>query len=153
MQTSFSLFRRAKNKAFRNFLLSKKLAKKLGKFSLSLALATGVVLGGAALAVDINSASQEALEGVKGIGATRAKLIVEERNKNGAYKSPEDLTSRVKGVGDKTIAKLKEQGLTFESNGSSGGSKNSRSRTGAKSTQSNQSQEVASQQRQRAKVQ
>lgn len=147
MHTTFSLFRRSKNVVLRKFALSKRVAKRLGKFSLGLALATGVVLGGAALAVDINSASQEALEGVKGIGATRAKLIVEERNKNGAFKSPEDLTSRVRGVGDKTIAKLREQGLTFDSNAQNSNAKTTRARSTNRSVKSNNSQETRNQQK------
>lgn len=131
MFTSMSLFGRSRNSAFRKFALTKRLFKKLSKISVGLALATGVVLGGVAVAVDINSATQESLESVKGIGSTRAKLIIEERNKNGAYKSAEDLSQRVRGVGDKTVTKLREQGLTFESEGQSK-AKNSRIRNASK---------------------
>lgn len=132
MFTSIGLFGRRKNSAFRKVALTKRIVKKLGKISVGLALATGVVLGGVAVAVDINSASQESLESIKGVGSARAKLIIEERNKNGAYKSPEDLSNRVRGVGDKTVSKMREQGLTFESDGQSKVVKGSRLRGASK---------------------
>ena len=39
---------------------------------------------------------------LKGIGMTKAKAIVEYREKHGPFKSPEDL-SLVKGIGDRTV--------------------------------------------------
>lgn len=138
MFTSIGLFGRRKNSVFRKIQLTKRIVKKLGKISVGLALATGVLLGGVAVAVDINSASQESLESVKGIGSAKAKLIIEERNKNGAYKSPEDLSNRVRGVGDKTVSKMREQGLTFDSDTQSRGAKGSRQKNVSKSTESGQ---------------
>lgn len=153
MHTSFKLFRRTRNNGFAKIALSTRVLKRLGRFSLGLALATGVAIGGVALAVDINSASQESLEGVKGIGASRAKLIIDERNKNGAFKSPEDLTSRVRGVGEKTIIKLREQGLTFESDSQVKSGRGSRTRVSSKSADSQQTQQAQEVSRQRSKPQ
>ena len=54
--------------------------------------------------VDINSADAETLSAeLKGIGLTKAKAIVEYRQKHGPFKNPEDL-SLVKGIGEKTVA-------------------------------------------------
>ena len=53
--------------------------------------------------VDINSADAQTLSAeLKGIGLTKAKAIVEYRQKHGPFKNPEDL-SLVKGIGDRTV--------------------------------------------------
>lgn len=57
-------------------------------------------------AVNINTASQGELDGVKGIGPSKAQAIIDYRTKNGPFKSLDDLKN-VKGFGDKSIAKLK----------------------------------------------
>lgn len=57
-------------------------------------------------AVDINAATQSELEAVKGIGPAKAKAIVDDRKKNGPYKSLDDLT-RVKGFGKASVDKLR----------------------------------------------
>ncbi len=59
-------------------------------------------------AVDINTASQQQLEGVNGIGPAKAKAIVEYRQKNGAFKSAEDLT-KVPGIKAATLNKIKSE--------------------------------------------
>jgi competence protein ComEA len=56
--------------------------------------------------VDINSASEAELQKVKGIGAAKAKAIVEYRKKNGNFTSVDDLT-KVKGFAAKSVAALK----------------------------------------------
>ena len=56
--------------------------------------------------VNINSADQEVLTQLPGIGPVTADRIVEYRKANGNFKSIDELTS-VKGIGDKTLAKLK----------------------------------------------
>lgn len=66
-----------------------------------------------AFAVDINKASQAELEAAKGIGPAKAKIIIDERNKNGAFKSWDDVDARVKGVGEKTADNMKASGLTI----------------------------------------
>ncbi len=70
---------------------------------LTLALA-GINL--ACAAVNINTAAPGELDGVKGIGPSKAQAIVDYRTKNGPFKSLDDLKN-VKGFGEKSIAKLK----------------------------------------------
>lgn len=54
--------------------------------------------------ININSASIEQLESIKGIGNKKAQAIIEFRNQNGEFASLEDLT-KVKGIGEKFIEK------------------------------------------------
>lgn len=62
-------------------------------------------IGMATAAVNLNSASVEELDAVKGISPAKAKAIVDYRSKNGPFKSLDELKS-VKGFGDKSVAKL-----------------------------------------------
>jgi len=62
-------------------------------------------------AVDVNKGSEAELDSIKGIGPATTKQIVAERKK-AEFKNWDDLISRVKGLGDKTAAKLSEGGLT-----------------------------------------
>lgn len=57
-------------------------------------------------AVNINTATKEELDAVKGIGPVKAQAIVDYRQKNGPFKSVDDLKN-VRGFGDKTVAKMK----------------------------------------------
>ena len=59
-------------------------------------------------AININTATEAELDKLPGIGPVKAKAIVEERKKNGAFKSIEDI-KRVKGIGDATLGKLKSE--------------------------------------------
>lgn len=63
-------------------------------------------IGFACAAVNLNTATVEELDSVKGIGPSKAKAIVEYRNKNGQFKSVDDLKG-VKGFGEKSVAKLR----------------------------------------------
>lgn len=55
--------------------------------------------------LDINTASEAQLDEVLvGVGKTKARAIIEDRQKNGLYSSVDDL-ERVKGIGPATIAK------------------------------------------------
>ena len=56
--------------------------------------------------VNINTADQELLTTLPGIGPATAEKIIEYRTINGKFKSIDELTE-VKGIGDKTMAKLK----------------------------------------------
>lgn len=58
--------------------------------------------------VNINTASVAELDGLPGIGAKTAALIVEYRQKNGPFKKIEELMN-VRGVGEKNFLKLKDQ--------------------------------------------
>lgn len=64
--------------------------------------------GIAMAAVDINSATVEQLDVLKGVGPAKAKAIVEYRTKNGPFKSVDDL-EKVKGFGKKTVDGLRAE--------------------------------------------
>lgn len=55
--------------------------------------------------VNINTAGEDELMTLKGIGEVKAKKIVEDRKKNGKFSSPRDLL-RVNGIGEKTLEKI-----------------------------------------------
>jgi competence protein ComEA len=83
----------------------KKLAKVFG---------SGVLLGCSILAyaepLDINKATAEEIDEVMiGVGKVKAEAIVQDREKNGPFKSLEDLDERVKGIGPATIAKNRDK--------------------------------------------
>jgi competence protein ComEA len=75
-------------------------------------------IGMAFAAVDINSADEAGLDAIKGVGPAKAKAIVEERKKNGAFKSLDDVAARVKGIGEKTVAGWKKDGSVSIGGGS-----------------------------------
>lgn len=58
--------------------------------------------------VNINTADVEELRKLKGIGPAMAQRIIDYREANGAFQSPEDL-QQVKGIGKAKYAKLKDQ--------------------------------------------
>ncbi len=57
--------------------------------------------------VSINNATEKELMTLKGIGSAKAKSIIEYRNKNGAFKSIEEL-KKIKGIGDKIFESIKD---------------------------------------------
>lgn len=57
--------------------------------------------------LDINNATVEQLQTLKGIGPAKAQAIVEDRELKGNFKHIEDL-KRVKGIGEKLFAGIKE---------------------------------------------
>ena len=56
--------------------------------------------------ININTADKELLTQLPGIGPKTADSIIEYRKTNGDFKSLDDLTG-VKGIGEKTLSKLK----------------------------------------------
>lgn len=58
--------------------------------------------------ININEASAELLAELPGIGPSKADAIIAEREANGPYKDLEDLT-RVKGIGQSTVARLADE--------------------------------------------
>jgi competence protein ComEA len=72
-------------------------------------------------AVDINSANEAALRGIKGIGPAKAKAILEERDAHGPFKDPTDLSKRVKGMGGHTVERLQAEGLAVGPAGAAAG--------------------------------
>lgn len=57
--------------------------------------------------VNINTATSEELQTLSGVGEATAAAIIEERESNGLFSSPEDLM-RVSGIGEKKFAKIRE---------------------------------------------
>ncbi len=57
--------------------------------------------------INVNEATAKELEALPGIGPTLAKNIVEYREKNGGFKSVEEL-KKVKGIGDKKFNDIKD---------------------------------------------
>ena len=82
--------------------------KKLLVLFIAFALSMGVAFA----AVDVNTADQPALESVKGLGPVKSKAIIDERTKNGPFKDADDLATRVKGLGTKSVTNLETAGLT-----------------------------------------
>lgn len=57
--------------------------------------------------VSVNSGSAEELQALPGIGETLSQLIISERDSNGDFHYPEDLTA-VKGIGIKKLEQFRE---------------------------------------------
>ena len=76
-----------------------------------LTLAASLFLPALVQAVDINTATVQQLQEIKGIGPKTASLIIEERERGGAFESMTDVSERVKGIGPKKAASLETAGL------------------------------------------
>ncbi|MFI0473005.1 ComEA family DNA-binding protein [Halomonas sp. HMF6819] len=78
----------------------------------------GIGVSGAALAqsmapINVNTADEELLAELPGVGPSRAAAIIEERSANGDFENADDLT-RVSGIGPATVEGMQDQ-ITFES--------------------------------------
>ena len=93
------------------------------KLIVNLFVAMMLGMGTAWAAVNINTATQSELESVKGLGPSKAKAIIDYREKNGAFKSMDEL-DKVKGFGKASIEKLKGE-LTVDSAGNVSSEKSS----------------------------
>lgn len=70
---------------------------------LVLAIAGWLLFAGIAFAqININTATTDELDSLKGIGPTKAKAIIDYRKKNGPFKSVDDLEN-VPGIGPATL--------------------------------------------------
>lgn len=58
--------------------------------------------------VNINSATAEELQSVRGIGPALAERIVQYRKENGSFRTLEDLTA-VRGIGQAKLQRIKSQ--------------------------------------------
>ena len=61
-----------------------------------------------AVMVNVNKATVEELIKVRGIGPVMAKRIIEHRDKNGTFKSIDDL-AKVQGIGGNKLQRIKDQ--------------------------------------------
>lgn len=78
-----------------------------------LVLAVAALLASTGIAfaqVDVNKADAAALDGIKGVGPSMSKMILDERAK-GEFKDWADFQGRIKGVKGKKAMKLSEAGL------------------------------------------
>ena len=83
--------------------------------AVALTIAFAVVPHGAfASPVNVNTATQSELEGIKGIGPAKAKTIIAERLDGGHFQDANDLQKRVRGIGMKSVEKMVDNGLTIE---------------------------------------
>lgn len=65
-------------------------------------------IGMALAAVNINTATEQELQSLPGIGPAKAKEIIAHRKAHGNFKTIDELKN-VKGIGDKTFDKFKSQ--------------------------------------------
>ena len=108
----------------------------LKKSARNIALAGGVILAALGLAsaspINVNTASQSELEGIKGIGPAKAKTIIAERLDGGHFQDANDLQKRVRGIGMKSVEKMVDNGLTIEAPSSFRGPNGRTNKDGAK---------------------
>jgi competence protein ComEA len=85
------------------------MTQKLAAFAVAVTLvllAVPAQAAGAGQTLNVNTASAAELERLPNVGPALAARIVEHREKNGAFKSAEDLML-VKGIGEKSFERLK----------------------------------------------
>lgn len=80
--------------------------------ALGAALLAAGVAHAPAQALDLNDATAQQLEGIRGIGPRTAQIIVGERERAGRFESLQDLADRVRGISQKKAEALGAGGLT-----------------------------------------
>lgn len=80
--------------------------------ALGAALLVAGVAHAPAQALDLNDATAQQLEGIRGIGPRTAQIIVGERERAGRFESLQDLADRVRGISQKKAEALGTAGLT-----------------------------------------
>ena len=78
------------------------------KILMTLMLGLAMVAFNAFAAVNINTATQDQLETLKGVGPAKARAIIDYRTKNGPFKKLEDL-DKVHGIGEGLFKNLKPE--------------------------------------------
>lgn len=87
----------------------------------ALTLVGSLLMPGLSFAVDINTATPQQLQEIKGIGPKTAGIIIEERERGGRFESFADISERVKGIGPKKASSLQAAGLTVGDSGADEG--------------------------------
>jgi len=89
-------------------------ARRLARHAGALAVAAGLAFLplGVASALDVNTATSEQLQTLRGIGGKTAGIIIQERERGGQFVSLQDLSDRVRGIGPKRLQSLQAAGLT-----------------------------------------
>ncbi|EGP45047.1 ComEA family DNA-binding protein, partial [Achromobacter insuavis] len=80
--------------------------------ALGVALLAAGVAHAPAQALDLNDATAQQLEAIRGIGPRTAQTIVSERERAGKFESLQDLADRVRGISPKKAEALGAAGLT-----------------------------------------
>jgi len=88
--------------------MMKRMAVTLGALLAAAMLATAQPGFAETKVVNVNTASAAELTTISGIGESKAKAIVDYREKNGAFKTVDDLKA-VQGIGDKLLEKVRPQ--------------------------------------------
>ena len=83
----------------------------------AMALAASLGVSFSVQAVDVNTASAQDLQRIRGVGAKTAQIIVQERLRAGDFESLQDLSERVKGLGARRLQSMQEAGLMVGSGG------------------------------------
>jgi competence protein ComEA len=78
---------------------------------LKIGLLLGLMVSFSMAAININTADLAQLETLNGIGPTKAQAIIQYRKEHGSFKSVNELDN-VKGIGLKTVQKIKPQLMT-----------------------------------------
>lgn len=86
--------------------------------ALGMALLAAGMVHVPAHALDVNGATAQQLEGIRGIGPRTAEIIVRERDRAGKFDSLQDLAERVRGISQKKAEALEAAGLTVGAAGS-----------------------------------
>lgn len=74
------------------------------------AVALGLACAGASLALDANTATGDELQTLRGVGPALSARIVEARRAQ-PFTDLEDLKTRVRGIGDANLRRMREAGL------------------------------------------
>jgi competence protein ComEA len=98
--------------------MHRRIVNLLGVAFLVLAIAAARLGAAETQPVNLNTASAVELATIKGIGPSKAQAIIEHREKNGAFKSVDDL-KQVRGIGDKMLEQLRTQVTVGEASNAS----------------------------------
>ena len=77
------------------------------------AAVTALLAGTTWAQVDLNTATEIELDGLKGLGPTTTRQIMVERRK-AAFQNWPDVMRRIQGIGPKKAAQLSEQGVQVQ---------------------------------------